>query len=37
MTALAGDGIVLVGLEEATAGIRQVPEGLLHVARALLG
>jgi 6-phosphofructokinase len=37
MAALSGDEIRLVGLDDATAGIKMVPEELLHVSAALLG
>jgi 6-phosphofructokinase 1 len=36
VTALSGDEVKLVSLDEATAGIRPVPKSLLHVAQALL-
>ena len=37
MTSLVADEIRLVGLDEATAGIKTVPRELLHVATAFLG
>jgi hypothetical protein len=36
VTALSGDEVKLVSLDEATAGTRPVPKPLLHVAQALL-
>lgn len=35
MTALNGDDVRLIGLDQATAGIRPVPKALFHVAQAL--